>query len=116
MNKKKQIRDQFRKKVFQRDGYQCVCCGKDGKCRQTGEFVGKDVPRWPLDAHHITNRNKFKNGGYVKENGISLCDECHEFAEYALNGEYVMGYMPDELYEMIESSFEEAQKVDERMT
>lgn len=26
-----------------------------------------------LDAHHITDRNEMPNGGYVPENGISLC-------------------------------------------
>lgn len=111
---KKQIRDQFRTQVFKRDKYKCVCYCKDGKCRQTGEFIGKDVPRWPLDAHHITNRREFKNGGYVKENGISLCDDCHQFAEWALNGDFILGYMPDDLYELIGSSLEKAQKSDSK--
>lgn len=115
MNNKKKIRQDFRTKVFKRDGYQCVCCCKDGKCRQTGEYKGKDVPRWPLDAHHITNRNEFKNGGYVKENGISLCDECHEFAEWALNGDFILGYMPNDLYELIGSSLEKAKLADEKL-
>lgn len=37
-----------------------------------------------LDVHHITNRKMMPNGGYVKENGITLCDcydVCHFRAE-----------------------------------
>ena len=54
---KKEIRSAFRRAVFERDNYTCRVCNKPGKCRQTGEFKGKNIPRDPLDAHHIINRN-----------------------------------------------------------
>jgi hypothetical protein len=91
--KKKQIRENFRNEVFSRDENKCRKCGKEN-CR--------------LDAHHITDRNEMPNGGYVKENGISLCDECHVKAElWHLSGtlEYVEGYKPDDLYGLIGSNY-----------
>ena len=54
------------------------------------------------------------NGGYVKENGISLCKgedgtSCHEKAEMWLSGESEPeGYSPEELYNLIGSSKEKA--------
>lgn len=51
------------------------------------------------------------NGGYVKENGISVCDECHLKAEeFWSTGEAVEGFSPDDLYKLINSSFDEAVK------
>jgi hypothetical protein len=64
-----------------------------------------------LDAHHITDRHEMPHGGYVKENGISLCSECHKRAEvWHESGkvEYEEGYHPDDLYKLIGSSYEEA--------
>lgn len=78
---KKEIRSAFRLAVFSRDGYKCRICLKPGKCRQTGTFIGPDIPRVNLDAHHIISRKKFSDGGYVVDNGISLCDDCHDKAE-----------------------------------
>jgi hypothetical protein len=49
------------------------------------------------------------NGGYVKENGISLCPKCHLKAErfHMTNGkEWERGYHPIELYRLIGSSKE----------
>lgn len=81
---KKQIREKFRIAVFTRDGYRCVECGGEAK-----------------DAHHITNRNDMPYGGYVKENGVSLCHSCHLDAELGrLSAEY--------LYAKIGSSHERA--------
>jgi hypothetical protein len=61
-----------------------------------------------LDAHHITPREKMPNGGYVKENGISLCPECHIKAEDYLHGVmyYFDDYAPTDLYKLINSSYE----------
>ena len=87
MKRKHQIRDNFRNDVFKRDGFKCRVCGRS------------DVK---LDAHHITNRNLLPNGGYVKENGISLCDTedgCHIQAEIGLLEE-------KELYKLINSNYE----------
>lgn len=94
--KKKKIRENFRNAVFTRDGYKCVFC---------------DITNC-LDAHHITDRNEMPNGGYVKENGITLCPEHHVLAEiwHETNGElYEEGFTPEDLYIKINSSLEKAQ-------
>ncbi len=95
---KKQIRNNFRNAVFKRDKNQCVMCGRKGK----------------LDAHHIQDRNLMPNGGYVLENGITLCsgddqDNCHWKAEqYHATGVSYPGYSPKDLFRKIGSSLEEA--------
>lgn len=114
MKVKQQIRDKFRKDVFERDNYKCVMCGRS------------DVK---LDAHHITNRKKMPNGGYVKENGITLCDcydGCHFKAEqfncdytewYVIQtkGQYLEEFTAENLYKKINSSYELAYKKSERL-
>jgi 5-methylcytosine-specific restriction endonuclease McrA len=95
MTTKKEIRQQFRDAVFKRDGHKCRVCGAVGE----------------LDAHHITDRHDMPNGGYVRENGISLCETCHALAEvwHATGQEHFeIGYHPDNLYELIGSSWKEA--------
>ncbi len=90
---KKAIRKKFRQVVFERDNYQCRYCDQ----------------REGLDAHHITDRNELPNGGYVRENGITLCPEHHELAEvYHQSGgsNWVEGFHPDDLYNLIGSSRE----------
>ena len=67
---KKLVRQRFRDGVFERDGHKCRACGWSLITSET-----------PLDAHHITDRNLMPNGGYTRENGISLCSACHEKAE-----------------------------------
>jgi 5-methylcytosine-specific restriction endonuclease McrA len=84
MSDKKTVRKQFRDAVFRRDNYCCVLCG-----------WGDDVEK--LDAHHITDRNDIPNGGYVLENGITLCRDCHRSAEDG-------AFSPEELYRVIGSS------------
>jgi 5-methylcytosine-specific restriction endonuclease McrA len=114
MKIKQQIREKIRKDVFERDGYKCVICGKS------------DVK---LDSHHITNRKLMPNGGYVKENGITLCDTwngCHFKAEqfncgytedYVIKtkGSYLESYRASNLYKLIKSSYEIAYKKSERL-
>lgn len=103
--KKKQVRKEFRDTVFQRDKYSCRGCGYKSSPEKAEE---------ELDAHHITNRNDMPNGGYVKENGVSLCKHgesptCHEKAEQWLNeGTGEPGFSPAELYAKIGSSYERA--------
>lgn len=93
---KKKIRDEFRIVVFTRDRYQCRVCT---------DLIN------PLDAHHITDRNLMPNGGYVLQNGISLCPECHVKAEvYHSTGTAMPGYSPDDLYKLIGSSYDIAVK------
>ena len=102
MNKKKLIRLNFRENVFSRDNNTCKFCNiKDN-----------------LDAHHITDRTLMPNGGYVKENGISLCEKHHMDAEeYHITGgkNYIKGMHPEDLYKMIGSSKELAEKKSERL-
>ncbi|NWG72714.1 MAG: hypothetical protein HXY23_14075 [Parvularculaceae bacterium] len=105
--KKKEIRAEFRRAVFERDNHKCVICGHNicSKGIYT-HLATEDV----LDAHHITPREKMPNGGYVKENGISLCKEkCHLLAEEYLQGTNTNEeYSPKSLYARIGSSFEQA--------
>lgn len=101
MKRKQIIRDKFRNEVFHRDGYKCKVCGRN------------DVK---LDAHHIEDRNQITNGGYVKENGITLCDGidgCHMKAEkyHITNGKDCdEGFHPTELFKLIGSNLELAKK------
>lgn len=105
---KKQVRANFRRETFARD--KCTCQG-----------CGRLLPEEELDAHHITPREDMPNGGYVKENGVTLCKEprdkllsCHEMAEaYLKPEEYGVeepGYSPAELYSKIGSSHDRAYK------
>jgi len=56
------------------------------------------------------------NGGYVKENGISLCPGCHEKAEVFHNtGAALPGWSPDDLYKMIGSTYEQALRASHRL-
>ena len=90
-DKKKAIRAAFNEACLKRDKHQCVMCGaKNAK----------------LDVHHITNREDIPNGGYVKENGITLCDpDCHMKAEDTYFGrDHYAGFESDELYTKIGSS------------
>ena len=114
MTNKKKIREQFRNEVYKRDRYTCRFCGTKRE--------EKD-----LDAHHITDRNEMTGGGYVKENGITLCkyaangseeNSCHMKAElfHISGGElWEPGMHPDDLYQLIGSSKELAMQSSERL-
>ncbi|MBY0457359.1 MAG: HNH endonuclease [Gemmataceae bacterium] len=105
--RKKQIRQDFRNAVFQRDGFACVTCNFQSSPERAED---------ELDAHHITDRNEIPHGGYVAENGISLCAECHLKAEAFHCGDPVPpGFLPAELYASIGSSEEEARIASERL-
>src|SRR4051812_1440335 len=111
MNDKKRIRADFRMAVFTRDRFRCVMCGKPGHSPKDASAHKKfhANPVVVLDAHHITDRNKMPGGGYVKENGISLCEKCHLKAEqYHMVGSAPSGYAPNDLYAKIGSSFVKA--------
>jgi hypothetical protein len=70
-----------------------------------------------LDAHHITDRHLMPNGGYVRENGISLCPDCHVKAEvYHSTGVAHPGYAPDDLYKAINSNLEKAIEASEKLS
>lgn len=88
--------------VFERDDHKCRVC-KDGPFK------------YPFDAHHITDRHDMPGGGYVLENGITLCWECHFKAE-TFRKDPLPGYSPEELYAAIGSSKELAvRKSNERL-
>jgi len=106
MTSKSDIRAEFRKAVFSRDNYTCVTCG----------VSESDIAK--LDAHHITDRNEMPNGGYVVENGISLCPDCHLKAEvYHQSGgwDWEKGFHPNSLYYLIGSTPEEAAVASEKL-
>ena len=91
---KKKVRELFRQAVFKRDNLKCKVCGFESN---------------HLDAHHITDRNELPNGGYVAENGISLCEKCHIKAEiFHSTGKAVEGFHPNDLYNLIGSSYDKA--------
>lgn len=52
----------WRTQVFQRDGYKCVCCGKDRK----------------LNAHHKDGWHWCKERRIDVDNGVALCEEHHK--------------------------------------
>lgn len=111
MATKKEVRRNFRNNTFERDNYTCKICGNGPHYEQ---------PEVVLDAHHITDRNEMPNGGYVPENGITLCkydengseeDSCHMKAElFHISGgtKWNDGMHPDDLYKLIGSSKEKA--------
>ena len=104
MKNKQLIRLKFRDSVFSRDGNKCAIPG----CGCTEN----------LDAHHITNRTLMPNGGYVKENGISLCPDHHLMAEkfHISNGiEWHENMHPNDLYKLINSNYDLAVKCSERL-
>ena len=99
---KKRIRAEFAEAVFARDGHRCVFC----------------ICRDALDAHHITDRNAMPAGGYVKENGVTLCPEHHVAAEafhQSGGASWEPGFHPDELYAKIGSSAAAALAASERL-
>lgn len=105
MNQKKMIRANFRDAVFGRDNYRCRICGEPA-----------------VDAHHIISRDIMPYGGYVKENGISLCEECHIRAEaaysYPIDTIKIMVYSEyhaSNLFKIINSDEALARKACERL-
>ncbi len=101
-NKKKMARQKFRDAVFKRDRNLCVICKQSE----------------PLDVHHITDRTLMPNGGYVKENGISLCPDHLLMAEmyHHSNGENCPdGFNPTQLYMKVGSSYQKALNASERL-
>jgi len=96
--KKKLIRSAFREAVLLRDGNRCRICKRD---------------EGALDAHHITDRDVMPNGGYVTENGISLCGECHLAAERAEKSDKTFG--PDTLYMLIGSDLNRAYEASKKL-
>ena len=103
---KKDIRKKFRSEVFKRDDFTCQVCNTK---RSEEE----------LDAHHISDRSTMANGGYVASNGITVCkEECHmQVEEFHISDgqEWTPGLHPNNLYEKIGSSKEQADKDSEAL-
>lgn len=59
---------QWRLKVFERDNYTCQCCG--------------DNKGGNLQVHHIENFSKNEELRFYVENGITLCNLCHDPSKY----------------------------------
>lgn len=57
--------DTRRKDVYQRDGYQCQNCGRDGGPHGSAE----------LHAHHIVPKSK--GGTHQRSNLVTVCKDCH---------------------------------------
>jgi len=90
---KKQIRKNFKQICLVRDKFKCAVCG----------FKPSNLDK--LDCHHIVNPKEMPNGGYVKENGIILCDDCHVKAEeFHSTGIPYPGYSVEDLFKIIKSS------------
>lgn len=117
MSEKSDIRKNFKTDVFERDKYSCRVCG---------HVYGQERAESNLDAHHITDRKEMPNGGYVKENGISLCknpinpnlQSCHLRAEkFHISGgeKWEPGLHPDDLYKIIGSTKELAIQASEKL-
>ena len=58
----------WRKAVFERDGYKCQCCGDKSR-------KGHPVT---LQAHHLDGFAKNESLRYDVNNGITLCYNCHD--------------------------------------
>ena len=96
---KSKIREAFRSDCMKRDNEKCVLCATYNKTSAKN-----------LEVHHITNRKQMPNGGYVKQNGITLCPRHHLKVETDM-----YSYPPSRLYELIASSYEEALDASQRL-
>lgn len=105
---KKLIRKHFRDSCYKRDKLTCVMCGLKASSLEEAEKI--------LDVHHITNPKKIINGGYVLQNGISLCSDCHLKAEeFHSTGISYPGYSPEDLYKAINSNLEKAVEASKKL-
>lgn len=66
-------RQKFRQTCVDRDNSQCIVPW----CNET---VTSD-PDGKGDVHHIIERKLWENGGYVEQNGVSICSKHHKDAE-----------------------------------
>ncbi len=109
MSTKKEIRNYFRSSCLNRDKDTCRTCGRRASSREEALDI--------FDVHHITDRHKMPNGGYVLENGITLCkDSCHIKAEqFHATGVAVAGFAIEDLYKIIASSLESAKSASQKI-
>lgn len=57
--------NEWRKKVFKRDGYTCQSCACKGK----------------MEAHHILSFANFPEHRFEIKNGLTLCPKCHKLTD-----------------------------------
>lgn len=87
----KRWRKNFNEVCLNRDKHKCVFCSETSN----------------LDIHHITDRHEMPNGGYVLNNGITLCEKHHLLCEeHHRTGVCLPEYHPLELYRIIKSSYD----------
>jgi hypothetical protein len=112
--KYKRWRREFNITCRERDNHRCVMCEMTHYYSINQDFTTtKHLVGQSIEVHHITNRKEIPNGGYVLENGISLCAEhhCHAETFHRFGGEsWYVGFHPNDLYKLIGSSAEEAHK------
>lgn len=105
---KKEIRRNFRDSCFKRDKFACVMCGVKASSHDEAMSI--------FDVHHISPRIEMPFGGYVMENGITLCHNDHLKAEeFYSTGVAIPGFSPEELYQRINSSKEKAMEASKRL-
>ena len=63
----------FRQKCVERDSGTCVV--------PTCDEVVTDDPDGPSEVHHIMERKLWSGGGYLADNGASVCNQHHRLAE-----------------------------------
>lgn len=68
------ILNDWRKAVFERDGYCCQIC-HDSNHRGRGESI-------TLNAHHIKSWKDYPEERFNIDNGITLCRKCHLWVHY----------------------------------
>ena len=59
---------EWRNNVYQKDNYTCQCCG--------------DNKGGNLNAHHIKNFSDYVDLRFDVENGVTLCENCHNLSKY----------------------------------
>lgn len=112
---KRDVRAAFRDAVFTRDRYTCQVCGKRWAAADADPALGR------INAHHITDRSEMPGGGYVPENGVTVCDgpdSCHMKCErfHITEGrEWHEGLHPNDLYQKIRSSKAKAEAASQRL-
>ena len=110
MLNKKEVRKKFREVCLNRDKDTCRMCGHKAVSREEALKI--------FDVHHVTDRSLMPSGGYVLENGITLCkDSCHKKAEvFHSTGVAHPGFAPDDLYKKINSNYEKAVEASQRLS
>lgn len=101
----RRLRKLFNSSVRKRDKYCCKLCGCSDKLKK-------------VEVHHITDRHEMPNDGYAMENGITLCNDCHLDAEqfhWSHGTQWMAGKHPNDLYNLIGSSYDVAYKASEQL-